>query len=134
MFRNPYDLLSPTQRATVDESISANLEASRDAALYLLQHGLMGTAGKRRLASRILLAAVLESAGQLGLVDCSKCGDVGCAYCLWMATLPGAPTPRWSVVLTDGPNGPEATATIVDETPLLCDPPAWTRLKGGLYA
>jgi hypothetical protein len=34
-----------------------------------------------RFAHQLMVAGVFRQAGLLGLIDCSRCGDRGCAWC-----------------------------------------------------
>lgn len=57
-------------------------DADRDAAIVMLKHSPMPASGRRRFVARLMLGSVFAQAGIHGLVDCTRCGDRGCEWCL----------------------------------------------------
>lgn len=69
-------------RVTVAMADELGREARHGALLWMrYASDLVDDDARRRVASGIMLATVYEQAGLLGLVTCTRCGDVGCDWC-----------------------------------------------------
>lgn len=61
---------------------AADLAAQdRDATMMWLRHSLVPAPERQRMAATIMTSSVYAQAALYGLVDCARCGDLGCGWC-----------------------------------------------------
>lgn len=79
-YLEPIDLLTPNTVARIELQVEQERRSTIDAVMMWIDHGPTPQS-RRELATRLMVASVYVQAGLLGLVRCSRCGDLGCDWC-----------------------------------------------------